>query len=245
MRQIHRVQGLKGWGLDARDGEIGSFQQIYFDDQEWRVRYLVVHTGTWLFGRSVLIAPRAVAAIDTDGERISVDLPRDEVEGSPPLDFEEPLSRHYEEAYHRFYGWAPYWLGPGFGGVPPAIPPMMGVEEPVRQLPCPHLRGSDEVTGYGVSTKNGRLGHVEDILIDDESWTLRYIEVDTRRWWPGKRVLIAPTWIEAIGWPEREISLTLNRDTLREAPEYDPSVTITPEYEVRLFQHYARAAEEN
>lgn len=242
MRQVHRIQALKGWSLRARDGDIGTVQQIYFDDAEWRVRYLVVRTGSWLFGRAVLIAPRAVTEVAAEDRRLIVDLSRKQIEESPPFDAEKPVSRHYEELYHRFYGWAPYWSGPGVMGIPVPIPPVETEGRPNREPPRPHLRSSDEVVGYDVVTRDGRLGHVEDLLVDDETWDLRYVEVDTRNWWPGKKVLIAPTWLESVDWAERQISVSLNRAALREAPEYDPSVMITPEYEVELFEHYSRAA---
>lgn len=240
MRQIRRLQGMKGWGLRAFDGEIGTLQQIYFDDAEWQVRYLVVRTGGWLFGRAVLIAPRVVTEVEEDQRRLSVNLSRKQIEESPPFDAEKPVSRHYEELYHRFYGWAPYWSGPGVMGIPLPVP--MAERPPNHEPPRPHLRSSDEVVGYDVLARDGRLGHVEDLLVDDETWNVRYIEVDTRNWWPGKKVLVAPTWLDAVDWAHKQISVTLNRDILRDAPEYDPSVMITPEYEVELFQHYSRAA---
>jgi hypothetical protein len=93
MRQIHQLQDTKGWSLQARDGEIGSFQQIYFDDQEWKARYLVVRTGSWLLGRQVLIAPRAVTGVDANSGHITVDLSRSQIENSPPTDTEKPVSR--------------------------------------------------------------------------------------------------------------------------------------------------------
>jgi hypothetical protein len=100
------------------------------------------------------------------------------------------------------------------------------------------------VTGYDVLTSNGRLGHVEDLLLDDESWQIRYVEVDTRNWWPGKKVLVAPAWIEAIRLEGREIYVSLTRDAVRGAPEYDPSILVTPEYERRLFEYYSHASGE-
>jgi len=242
MREIHRLQILKGWSLHTRDGEIGAFRQVYFDDREWQGRYIVVRTGSWLLDRSVLVAPRAVVEVDSEQQRITVDLTRAQIEASPPLDTERPVSRHYEEVYHRFYGWAPYWSGPGLGGLPMAVPPLSDGKKPSREPARPHLRSSDEVAGYDVLTRNGRLGHVEDLLVDDENWKICYAEVDTRNWWPGKKVLVAPTWIDEIRWAEREISVKLRREVIREAPEYDPTAMITPDFEVELFEYYARAA---
>ena len=60
----------------------------------------------------------------------------------------------------------------------------------------PHLRSSRAVTGYHIQATDGDLGHVEDFIVDDHSWTIRYMVLDTTNWWPGKKVLVAPDWIE-------------------------------------------------
>jgi hypothetical protein len=51
----------------------------------------------------------------------------------------------------------------------------------------PHLRSTHQVTDYHIQAKDGEIGHVEDFIIDDETWAIRYLIVDTRNWWPGKK----------------------------------------------------------
>ncbi len=111
MQQPRKLKELKTYSLQARDGEIGKVQEVYFDDAQWSVRYLVVRTGGWLLGREVLISPAAITGLDEENQRISVDLTCEMVEKSPPVESKKPVSRHYEAAYHRYYGWEPYWAG--------------------------------------------------------------------------------------------------------------------------------------
>lgn len=144
MMQLRRLRDLKHYALFARDGEIGQIEQIHFDDEQWLVRYFVVHTGGWLLGRNVLIAPRSVAGMDEKNKHIALDLGREQVENAPPVDRARPVSRHDEAEYHRHYGWPPYWEISAFGmAIPPLEPPAESVSEPAD----PHLRDSGEVMG--------------------------------------------------------------------------------------------------
>jgi hypothetical protein len=63
---------------------------------------------------------------------------------------------------------------------------------------------------------------VEDLLLDDQSWAVRFIVIDTRNWWPGKKVLLSPQSIRSVSWPESHLVVTLTRDEIKNAPEYDP-----------------------
>lgn len=240
MEQLRNLKDLNGYTLAARDGEIGTLKEIYFDDQAWVVRYLVVHMGARFIGREVLITPQSIESVDEDARSIVVNLTRGQVENSPPVSSERPVSRHYEAEYHRYYGLESYWeTGPigallGPGSIPlPATPP--------REPEHPHLRSSDEVCGYRIATRNDEFGKVDDFVIDDSDWSIGYVVIDTRRWLPGRTVLISPAWIEAVDWPGRSITVDLDHDAIKSAPEYDPSKVITAEYEARLFAHYGKS----
>ena len=89
-----------------------------------------------------------------------------------------------------------------------------------KQTNDPHLRSSKDVFGHSIQALDGEIGHIEDFVVDDETWVIRYLVVDTRNWLPGKRVLIATDWIDRISWEESKIFLHLTRDQIREAPEY-------------------------
>jgi uncharacterized protein YrrD len=218
MKQLRRIHEVTDLALHAIDGEIGSIQEVYFDDRSWAVRYLIVKTG-WLLGRLVLVAPVAVRGIDDASHTMRIDLTKEQIEHSPPIDAAKPISREYEIAYYRHFRWAPYW---GSG-------------------PTPHLRSSQEVTGYDIDAKDGAIGHVEDLIVDDEDWAVRYLEVDTRNWLPGKKVLIHTSHIDHISFADRSVTVALPRQVIASAPPYTSSETITPDYEVQLFKHYGQA----
>lgn len=245
MRQARRLNDLKDYTLFAHDGEIGKIDRVYFDDQQWVVRYFVVHTDGWLFGRDVLIAPRSVTAVDGDTKRIELDLSREQVKNAPPISRERPISQHYEAEYHRHFGWQPYWENSAFGmptlPVSPPLEPVTPSPAPVEAPDNPHLRDSGEVTGYRLQARDGELGHAHDLVLDDTDWTVRYFVVDTRTWWPGKKVLIEPTWIDRVSWTDRAIFVDLVRDLIRTAPAYDPDRIISRDDEVRLYAHYGKS----
>jgi hypothetical protein len=239
MDMMRRLETLQGFSLQAEDGEIGILKQIWFDDRNWVIRYLVVQTGNWLTGRKVLIAPGAVTGIDAINRRLAVELTCRQIKDSPPMESETTVSGHYEAELHRYYGWEPYWLAdpmlaPGF-----PMDVMEADDNTPHQQPVEvHLRSSDEVSGYRIRARDGEIGHVEDFLIDAEVRAVRYLEVDTRNWLPGKRVLIAPAWVEGIDWAAHEVRVRLERDVIQGAPGYDHSRAVESDYESRLLAYY-------
>ena len=246
MKQFRRVRDFTSLTLYAVDGQVGSILELYFDDQNWTVRYLIVQTGGWLMGRNVLIAPVAVAGIDDADGSMRINLRKDRIEQAPPIEQAKPISRRYEERYYEHFRWAPYWQ-PGStilgSPIPYAEPPTMGLDEPVfsESPEKSHLRSSAEVTGYGIHAQDGEIGHIEDLVIDDEDWIVRYAEVDTRNWLPGKKVLVQTGRIKQIDWHSRSVTMSLTRKAIESAPAYDPSMLITPDYEIELFKHYGKS----
>lgn len=238
---LHNAKTLKGYKLDSLDGEMGKVKDFYFDDQHWTVRYLVADTGNWLPGRQVLISPYALVAAIKEENHIAVDLTRKQIEDSPSLASDRPVSRQFELDYYGYYGWEPYWGGPFAWGHYPA-PMHVDKAETKSGAPekawDPNLRSMREVTGYPIQAADGEIGHVEDFVIDDETWTIRYLIVDTRNWWPGKKVLVSPRWIERVSWSEFKVVINLPRETIKQSPEYSEESLITRDFETALHRHY-------
>jgi sporulation protein YlmC with PRC-barrel domain len=245
MKQMRRFRDVAALTLEALDGELGAVEDLYMDDRNWAVRYLVVKTGGWLFGRQVLIAPASVRDIDDQARRLRINLTKEQIEHSPPIDTAQTVSRAYEEAYYRHFRLAPYWdtvPGPSVSAVPypGTVPPSIERTPSTEPPETPHLRSGRELTGDNIQTPDGPIGHVEDVVIDDEEWVVRYLEVDTSTWLPGKKVLVRMSHIDRIEWAEQAVVLTLARQAIEGAPPYDPSELITPDYEVRLFTYYSQ-----
>ena len=104
----------------------------------------------------------------------------------------------------------------------------------------PHLRSTNDVSGYHVEAADGDIGHVEDFIIDDETWAIRYLIIDTRNWWPGKKVLVSSQWVERVSWSNSKVFVNLSREDIRKSPEYKAESLLTRDYENGLHQHYNR-----
>jgi uncharacterized protein YrrD len=239
MRELRKLRDLTDYSFQARDEELGRLKQVYFDDQLWQVRYLVVQTGSWLAEKEVLLVPAVITGIDDGSKTIQVDLTRKQIENAPPVDSEQPVSEHYQLQYFRYYGWEPYWSTDPLSPATPAIPPFIQPETPTEPQ-NPHLRSSDEVSGYRLDTANGSIGHVEDIILDDQEWKVRYLEIDTGNWLPGRHVLVSPAWVQQIDWVDQQVHVELSRELVESAPEYDSSEHISRKYQLDLFKHYGK-----
>lgn len=246
---LTKTTHLKGLVIRATDGELGTVDQVYFDDETWAIRYLTVETGGWLGGRRVLISPISVVHADWQAKRLDVALTKKQVENSPDINTHEPVSRQHEAAYLGYYGYPYYWggpflWGPAFFPAGLAIPTTASTEAVAdrirRESTDSHLRSTEAVTGYSIEAADGEIGHVDGFVVDDEAWAIRYIEVATRNWWPGKKVLVSPAWIEQVSWTDSRVNVGLTREAIKSAPEYLVSRPITRDYEDRLYLHYGR-----
>ena len=247
---LRTISDLKGTIIAATDGEIGSVQDLYFDDVRWTVRYLMVDTGAWLPGRQVLISPMAAGGPSWGEGRLPVRLTKQQVEDSPPADSNKPVDRQYEQRYAQYYGYPYYWAGPDRWGAtaypdgtlaaPVVLPESTVAMVAPEEQGDPHLRSARDVMTYYIEAADGDLGHVEDFLVDDRAWALRYMVVDTRNWWPGKKVLVSPDWIRTVSWEDSRVYVDLTREGIKSAPEFDPNVPVERTYEDRLYQHHQR-----
>jgi sporulation protein YlmC with PRC-barrel domain len=241
---LHKVKTLSGYNLHSLDGEIGNVEEFYFDDHHWTIRYLVANTGSWLTGRQVLISPYALAAVNKEAQYIAIDLTKKQIEDSPALDSDKPVSLQFEESYNKYYGWPMYWSGPCMWGTYPYIlrDPKMWSESSTNEKSWnPHLRSTSAVSGYNIDAADGEIGHVEDFIIDDETWAIRYLVIDTQNWWPGgKAVVISPQWIERVSWDLSKVFVNLSYDAIKNAPEYTTETLLNRDYETKLYNHYNR-----
>jgi sporulation protein YlmC with PRC-barrel domain len=167
---LRKIKDLQGDALHAEDGEVGSVDDLYFDDEAWDVRYLLVNTRRWIPGCRYLVSPIAI-----DRERpldqgdIRVELTRAQIARCPTIADES-------------------------------------------------LRSSAEVIGCGIEARDGAIGSVADLVVDDETWAITDVLVDSRDWLPGKLLLISPQVIERIDWPEKKVHLRLAREDILQAP---------------------------
>ena len=238
-----KAKTLKGYTLDSLDGEIGKVKEFYFDDKYWVIRYLVGDTGKWLTDRIVLISPYALVAVIKEKQHIDINLTKKQIENSPSLNSDKPISRQFEEAYFGYYRWPIYWEGPYiWGSYPYIVHDSKKWKEFAHKEKDwdPHLRSTHDISGYYIHAEDGEIGHLEDFIIDDETWAIRYFFIDTRNWWPGKKVLVSPEWIERISWIDSKVFVNLTLSNIKHSPEYSEESLLTRDYETKLHGHYNR-----
>ncbi len=242
---IRSVKELHGYAIHATDGLIGKAEEWYFDDDAWVVRYLVVNTGNWLTGRWVLISPSSFETADWEHHQIDLSLTREQIKNSPDVDTHEPVGRRQEEELARYYGWTMYWAGDrlwGAGLYPgafPSVPPPTAAEPNRDEEPIlpqaeraaaeerdTHLRSTHEVLGYHIQARDGEIGHIADFLVDDRTWRIDYLVVDTSNWMPGRHVVISPSSVKQVDWATKRVNVDLKRETIKNSPEFDPETTI-------------------
>jgi sporulation protein YlmC with PRC-barrel domain len=249
---LWKASTLHGYVIAASDGDIGSVSDFLFDDASWRVRWLVVDTGHWLPGRKVLLPPSVLGHPDELERRFAVRSTKKQIGESPTTDADQPVSRQLETSIYDYYGWTPYWgtgfyMG-GYGYAPPSIAALSSGQlrkqadhfaDSGKGGGDPHLRSVEAVTGYHIHARDGEIGHVEDFLVADDDWSIHYLIVGTRNWWPGRKVLISPRSARKIDWMDRLVHLDVDRTTVESSPAYDASTEIDRAYERKFQDHYA------
>ncbi len=261
---LRNMQDLEGFTIGATDGVIGQVKDFYFDDESWVIRYLVVETDRSGSRKRVLISPISLLQPNWPERVLPASISRAQVDASPDIDTEKPVSRQHEMGYLGYYGYANYWGGGGLwgGGLYPDMlqagqGPEASGRSAVRNLhkrkigtldyasrhPAgdPHLRSANDVMRYYVHATDGDIGHVQGIVIDDKTWAIHYVIVNTSNWWLGHQVLIAPEWIDDIYWAECKLMVALTRRSLKDAPKYDPKALPNHEQERLLHAHYGHS----
>jgi hypothetical protein len=251
---LRSMKDMENYTIGATDGIIGQVRDFYFDDAAWVIRYWVVDPGDGR--RKVLISPISIGTPNWSEKILPVSLTRTQVAHSPDIDTDKPVSRQQEMGYLGYYGYGNYWGGGGLWGA--GIYPdelQAGLQQrgartakptdaagiPAQdQRDDPHLRSGNAVMRYYVHASDGDLGHVEGFLVDDKTWAVRYLIVNTSNWWLGHTVLIAPQWIERVGWAECTVSVGLTRDAIEHSPPYDAAAPLDREQEAVIHTHYGR-----
>jgi len=254
---LWNASAIKGYAIEANDGRLGTVSDFLFDDASWLVRWLVVDTGKWLSGRKVLLPPTVLGHVDQKHEAFSVRLSMHEIKDSPDIASDLPVSRQMESNLYDYYGWNPYWnsglymggyMGGYWGGMTTPLRPSEARQREERRASAqrddddPHLRSIAGITGYHIHALDGEIGHVEDMFVEDADWSIHYLLVDTKNWWPGKKVLISPRSTQTIDWSRKLVNLNVDREKVRNSPAYDPATAIDRPYDRHFHNYYGGGA---
>ena len=245
---LGNLKDLFGYNIQANDGEIGKVHDIYFDGESWIVRYLVVDIGPWILGKKVLIAPEALGRPDRDREIFPVRLTQENIKRSPDWKTALPVSKQQELALHEHTSWpsqsvpfAPTVSNPVSAPVSPRSKVEQQAIERMLQADSYHMGSAQELMGYGVTGKDESLGKVDDLIVDDETWKLPYLVLDTGTWLSaGKKTLIATPWVVWIFFKDNEVHIDLPQDAVEGSPYYTPGTSISRSYEETLYDYYGR-----
>ncbi len=232
---FHSINNLKGEWVQSINGDFGHIKEFLFDDERWSIKYLVVDTGHLLPGKKVLISPEAFDVQDWKLGKFSVKLSKEQILQCPDIDEHPPVKRSMEKEFNEYYGNKIYWAD---GSV---VLKAFEVEPKPIDYHCEdHLRSTNEVSGYKVHAEDGDIGHVEDFILDDSAWNVRYVLIHTGHLFTNKKVLFSPTWISRFSCHERKIDMSLLRNDIMHSPAFSGVDKVEPEYEKNLYDHYRK-----
>jgi hypothetical protein len=249
---LRNLKELESFQVKATDGDIGSVEDFLLDDERWAIRYLVVDTGEFLDGRHVLISPLSFRQVDWPTRQFHLALTMAKIEHCPGIDVDQPVSRQNEEDINKYYGYPDYWAYSGLWGMganPDLIAAKRDEVAAARTVALSeklaydaHLQSTKAMNGFHIQGSDGEIGHVEGFLVDDETWAVRYLVIETGHWWSGKKVLVAPQWATRVSWEEKVVQLERSREWIKNSPAWDSGQAITRAYETELHAHAGRPA---
>jgi sporulation protein YlmC with PRC-barrel domain len=245
------LNSLLNFDIEAIDGDIGFIKDILFDDQQWTVRYLTVDTKRWIpLSKKVLITPVALQSLDVAEEKVHVSLTKQDVLDSPSMDSHKPVSRQFEEILFDFFGYGYYWNGIGLWGDfqnPMDLAQQQQLHEKMadQEKPKPsensHLRSIDELKHYDVVETDGMQGHVHDFILDTDTWTIRYLVIDTRNYLPGgRKCLLPPEHLKSLSWKDQAVFCDLKIAEIKQIPEYDDQEINDESYLAKVHAAFAK-----
>ena len=248
---LNSAKTLKDYSLKSLDGEIGKVKDFYFDDHYWQVQYLVVDTGNWIVSSKVLIAINSIRSVDHEKECINIDLTKEQIENSPSLDSEKPVSKQYQKKLTTYYGLPAYWenlqpIGVGMYAIA-GVAPLPLSDAKVEKLDAskaaaevwdPNLRSLNHVSDYAIQSKDDKNSYIDDFMIDDTTWQIRYLVNDPHAWLPGNKFLLSTQWIESISWKQSTVFVSVTSDMIKDSPAYDGKMMIDRDFEIKLHAYY-------
>jgi len=233
---LFNLKTLQDYTLRSLDRDIGKVKDFYFDDHDWSIRYLLLETDTWLTERQVLISPLACLSVNQAEQTMTVNLSHQQIEDSPTLGTDQPISQQFEKSYFAYYGWPSYWDSSRLDLNPEN-------RQAYSQIPRtwdPHLHSMKKMLGYQIQTKDDSLEQIEGFIIDLDAWRIRHLIVHTQNWRPGKKVLISPLWIKSVSSQQSKVFVKYLSETIRDAPEYKDISQLTQQAQIELYQYDQR-----
>jgi hypothetical protein len=215
---------LLGFSLWATDGEVGRIEEIYFDDRNWAIRYLVVKTGHWLTGRKVLVSPQAFDRSRWNDETFPVNLTKEQILHSPDVDTDRPLSSKHTATINKYYLWQTFiddgFYAPAHCDVPDSSEAVKGVDPSDDHF---HLKSTRQIKRFHIHATDGEIGYVGDFIVSDEDWKMGYLVVVAKHLFGDQKILISIRDIKEIKWANSNIYLDISVRAVEQSRIFDGS----------------------
>jgi len=241
---LRSIKDLESLDIRTSDGKIGNLRTIYFDRETMKVLYMVVDTRKWLPGKQVLLSPNKIIKPLEGKSRIDIELAKEELEKQPHPEYEKPLAVMKEEQMLRGLFPSALWFP---AGVEPQLNfdgnyLMLMNDDELKENPekTTKVRSTKHIEGYRIEALDGKIGHLDDFIVDTADWKIRYLVVDTSRILPGKKVIISPEWVKEYDWEGKRVIVDHTKGEIKDSPGFDPYDPINRKYEAVLYDYYGR-----
>lgn len=214
-----------GIGLIAKDGTAGQVEDLYFEDKQWTLQYLLVDCEPWRVRRKMLFPVRLMDTLDWEARKIHLKMTLDQIKAASEVDFSTTLPWQLEKDLYEFFRWPSYWQTSVFHA--PAYAKM----SPPRNAPVPsdlrpQLHSLREVTGYQVETRDGDIGHLADFMLQEDpknkTWQIAHFALNLKKaYQEDRQVLLAPHWLKEINAHTSTILLDLHHSDIRSSTDFD------------------------
>lgn len=223
---LHSYSDLKTFAIRTENGRTGRVDDFYFDDSTWKVRYLVVHSGSFMTGRQSLIGADLLGAPDISEQEFPVALTEEQLKSAVPPESDAPVSKQTGGTVKAedIPLWPTFLIGASDPYSPALAMDQLGLDplgkgaHSSERRGDPHLRSMAEVSGCTVAASDGEFGSVIDFLIDPDGWQLQYLVIDTGNWLPGRQVVVTTGWITEIDLTGGNIRVGVKQQAIEDAP---------------------------
>lgn len=100
------------------------------------------------------------------------------------------------------------------------------------------LRSLKVLEHFRVNALDGDIGSVANFLIDDATWTVRYLVVNTGSVFNGRDVLISPISFGRVDFSASRLHLSLSTDKVKNSPSIDLHLPVTRQHERDYYGYY-------
>jgi hypothetical protein len=240
---LRSLKDLMGYLIVTLEGVLGKTEDFYFDNKDWIIRYMVVSLGGSGSNKKVLIPPAdLIDKPDWDSRSFALNISREEAEKSPGMDTEKPVTRKREKEVHDYFSLPFYWAQASFSG--PAAP---GIAKNTEKEPDPgpedeesygHLHSARDVMGYKADAIDENAGGIDDMIVDDGNWEIRFVAVAGKKGiFSKKRILVSPDMASLVDHERKTVVFRLEKEEMAKYPEYDPEEGVNRVFEEKNYDY--------